>query len=247
MNIYIIPILFSSLLIACNMTPQKVDSSQRDAKQYSVNKEEEAEHDTCSHSFITISLFNDISFKGELLSNLKNIEDTIYIYSRHLLKKFETLEHSESYIRFGYHNYEVVVSIKDFDESIHMLNLVDTIRKNDGSVDYLKVNNLINGRKAYGIDGNKPNTELKAFIVKENNQTVNIPDTLFGDLFNVNLHASEVFYDSDRNLIYIYLDGSDAAGGYSAKFVFEGTEYITRIIAEHCGFNFIDGIKYDCI
>jgi hypothetical protein len=53
----------------------------------------------------------------------------------------------------------------------------------------------------------------------------------------------EAYIFENRNL-FIYIHGSDAAGGFSVKFVFDKKRYQTRIIGTNemtDGFDFLDG------
>jgi len=238
-----------ALLMACNYETKNTNASQ-EAKNVSINdtiQKEKVDFEEISKNN-KVGSVKDIPFYIELLSKLNDAKDTIYICSRHLLEKFNILENQDSLVKLGYkQQYEVTITTKIFNKSAHSLDLVDTIWKSNGKVDYLKAKNLIDGRKAYGIDGNKPRTELSEFIIKVNQKIIKIPDEYFNDIFNVNVERTEAYYVPDKKLIFVYINGSDAAGSYSVKYVIDKTGYITRIIADFCGFDFIDGINYDCV
>ncbi len=188
----------------------------------------------------------DIPFYTELVSKLNSKEDTVYIGSRHSLDKFKTIEKQDSIVILKYKQYEITIKSKDFNRNKHSLDLVDTVWKSNAKVDYLKAKNLIDGKKAYGIDGNVPNTELSEFRIKVNQEVIQLPDKYFCDNYNVNLQNTEAYLSSDSSFIYVYISGSDAAGSYSTKYVLDKNGYTTRIVTEYCGFDFIDGISYDC-
>ena len=188
----------------------------------------------------------DIPFYTELVSKLNSKKDTIYICSRHLLDKFRTIEKRDSIVIYKYNQYEITIKAKDFNRDKHTLDLVDTVWKSNGKVDYLKAKNLIDGNKAYGIDGSIPNTELSEFRIKINQEVFQLPDKYFKDNFNVNLQNTEAYLSPDSSFFYVYVSGSDAAGSYSTKYVLGKNGYVTRIMIEYCGFDFIDGISYDC-
>jgi len=191
--------------------------------------------------------FKEIPFYKELLSKLNNKKDTMYIRPRNSLEKFSSVIVSDNLARFKHKQYEVIISSENFDKNCHSLDLVDTIWKSNGTVDYLKTKNIIDGRKAYGIDGTIPDKKISEIIVKNDIEAITINQKFFNDIFNVNLKKTETYFVPDQDVIFIYLSGSDAAGSYSAKYVVSHKGYITRIIAEFCGFDFIDGINYDCI
>ena len=188
----------------------------------------------------------DIPFYSELVSKLNSKKDTIYIGSRHLLAKFNTIVMKDSIIILKYKQYEITIKSKDFNRNKHSLDVVDTVWKSNAKVDYLKAKNIIDGKKAYGIDGNIPNTELWEFRIKVNQEVLQLPAKYFSDNYNVNLQDTEAYLSSDNIFIYVYISGSDAAGSYSTKYVLDKNGYTTRIMTEYCGFDFIDGISYDC-
>ncbi|HPR74000.1 MAG TPA: hypothetical protein PLX41_10105 [Bacteroidales bacterium] len=195
----------------------------------------------------SIRFVKDIPFYSELISTLNDKKDTVYICSRWLLEKFNTVENQNTFAKFTYDQYEVILKSQIFNEFTHSIDLVDTILRSNGKVDHLKVKNIIDGHKAHGIDGNIPRTELSEFVIKIDQDVVEVPKKYFNDIFNANLENTEVYLDTDRSLIFVYINGSDAAGGYSVKYVINRTGYITRIITDLCGFDFIDGINYDCV
>lgn len=246
-KLFSILVLFA-LLTACSYKSKNTNASQ---EARNVNIKDSIQKGKVDLEEISkeskIRFIKDIPFYNELLSKLDDTKDTIYICSRHLLEKFKPLENHDSLVKLEYKQYEVIIKSKVFNENVHSLDLVDTIWKSNGKVDYLKTKNLIDGRKAYGIDGNIPRTELSEFIIKVNQEVIKVSNKYFNDIFNVNLEKTEVYFDPARNLIFVYINGSDAAGSYSVKYVINKTGYITRIITDFCGFDFIDGINYDCV
>lgn len=242
-------ILVSLLFIACGN-----NSKQSQIAKQSENREEEEvipqEEKVAVNEHVEKNdkkqFFTDIPFHKELLSKLEDKKDTIYICSRHLLEQFNTLEQQDSIIILEYNQYQVRISLKVFEPNKHILDLIDTIRKTDGKVDYLETKNIIDGSKAYGIDGNVPNTEIAQFMIKISQEVIQLHDKQISDIYNVNLAKTEAYFNPQNNLLYVYISGSDAAGSYAVKYVIGENGYITRIIAEYCGFNFIDGLNYDC-
>ncbi len=243
-------ILISLLFIACgnnskhNQIAQQAEDKEEEEK-VALQEEEVAVSDHIEKDNEK-QYFTDIPFHKELLSKLEEKQDTIFICSRHLLEQFNTVEQQDSLISLEYNQYQVRILSKVFEPSKHNLNLVDTIRKTDGKVDYLETKNIIDGSKAYGIDGNVPNTEIAQFMIKINQEVIQLHDKHISDVYNVNLAKTEAYFNPQNNLLYVYISGSDAAGSYAVKYVIGENGYITRIIAEYCGFNFIDGLNYDC-
>ena len=242
-------IVISLLFIACgnNSKHNQINQQEKDKKEEKVTlQEEEVAVNEHVEKIINNQYFTDIPFHKELLSKLEEKKDTIYICSRLLLEQFNTVEQQDSIITLEYNQYQVRILSKVFEPSKHNLNLVDTIRKTDGKVDYLETKNIIDGSKAYGIDGDVPNTEIAQFMIKINQEVIQLNDKHISDIYNVNLAKTEAYFNPQNNLLYVYISGSDAAGSYAIKYVIGDNGYITRIIAEYCGFDFIDGLNYDC-
>ncbi len=241
-------ILLVALLMICSCQSKNTKTSQesKDVNLMDTLQTEEVGFKELSKDS-EIRFVKDIPFYEELLSNLNDPRDTIYICSRHLLNKFNTIEHGDTLVKFGYKQYEVIITSSIFDKKVHSFDLIDTIYKSNGEVDYIKAKNIIDGHMAFGIDGNMPSTELSEFIIKVDQKTIKVSNDFFNDIFNVNLENTEVYYTNERDLIFVYINGSDAAGGYSAKYVINETGYITRIVTNLCGFDFIDGVNYDCV
>ncbi len=242
-------IILSFLFVACgsNSKHNQIAQQANDIKEEKIvlQKEEDTTNEDTNKND-TKQNFADIPFYKELLSKLDDPQDTIYICSRHLLDKFNIDEKQDSIVVLNYNQYQIKILSKVFEPSKHNLDLVDTVRKANGKVDYLKTKNIIDNSKAYGIDGSDPKTEISQFIIKINQEVIQLHDKHISDIYNVNLQKTEAYFNLQNNLLYVYISGSDAAGSYAAKYVIDENGYVTRVIAEYCGFNFIDGLNYDC-
>lgn len=236
------------LLLACGNNSKKLDTEEATSRleREDVNLNEKT---AVAEEFYVESQklhFKDIPFYRELLSRLDSEHDTVFIYPRHLLDRFDIDESHDSVISLVHKQFRIDIISKDFESKRHSLDLVDTVRKANGEVDYLISKNIIDNTKAYGIDGNMPKTEISDFTIKINQKSITLHQKHVNDIYNINLQTTEAYFDSRSGYIYVYISGSDAAGSYSAKYVFDENGYITRIIAELCGFDFIDGLKYNC-
>jgi len=242
-------ILISLLLIACgnNSKHKQIVQQAKDieGKKVVLQKEEITANEDANRNDKK-KYFTDIPFYKELLSKLEDPQDTIYVCSRFLLDKFNVTEKQDSIVVLKYNQYQIKILSKVFEPSKHNLDLVDTVRKANGKVDYLKTKNTIDNSKAYGIDGSVPKTEISQFIIKINQEVIQLHNKHISDIYNVNLQKTEAYFNPQNNLLYVYINGSDAAGSYAAKYVIDENGYVTRVIAEYCGFNFIDGLNYDC-
>jgi hypothetical protein len=198
----------------------------------------------------------DKSFRQELIRALNNPSDSIYIEDRKQLEKIKGRDCSEDILTFDYtskkgHKIEIQIVKGPFDPSKHKIYLADTVYKfihGQKRVDYLLVKNLIDGRYSYGIDGTVPRTEIKSLTIKWNEQNLIIPDTAISHLYEPHVCLDylqvEPYLTQDNKNLYIYLYGSDGAGGYSVKFIFDNQKYLTRIVGTNemtDGFDFLDG------
>ncbi|MDY0083091.1 MAG: hypothetical protein RBR74_07915 [Ignavibacteriaceae bacterium] len=246
-KLLLITLLTLSFLISCHNN--KTDAQQKEQIIEKKDTVDSIKKGLINEVKLEKKYFKDIPFYKELQSKLSNEKDTSYICSRHTLNKVNrinvtdsmvSVEHSENDIE-----YKIEIKLKRFNPKEHVLELVDTIWKPNGKVDALKVKNIIDNHISYGIDGNAPKFEIANFSIKINNDFIEIPANFYSDIYEINLGNTEAYYFNNETL-FIYLNGSDAAGSYSVKYVIGSNGYKTRILAEYCGYDFIDGINYDC-
>ena len=194
----------------------------------------------------------------ELLHTLEKQSDTIFIEDRNTLLKFQFAECNDNYIHFvdefsSGERIEIELTRKPFISKEHKLELQEPVYKElhgKKVVDYMRVKNLIDSQYSYGIDGNVPNYEIGKFNVKVNGKQIEIPSTAYSNLYEPHLCEKnvpiELYESSNGEFIYLYMFGSDAAGGYCVKWIFDKNKYISRIITTiefMNGFDFIDAIE----
>ncbi len=197
----------------------------------------------------------DLALRQELFYSLNALSDSVYISDRTQLEKIEGEDCTEKNVSFIYtteemNKIEILIEKGTFDFKKHNLNLVDTVFKNvngEEKVESLIVKNIIDDRYSYGIDGNIPISEIKSLIIKWNGKPLDIPDTIYSNLYEPNFcrdRSTVEAYLSGGNNIYLYINCSDGAGGYSVKFIFDREKYLTKIISTNempNGFDFLDG------
>lgn len=195
--------------------------------------------------------------RKELFDALIDPSDSIYIETRKQLERVKGHNCSDSIVTFNYtttkgDKIEIQIEERLFDLSKHKLDLIDTVVyvNNHGQkkVDCIKVKNIIDGKYSYGIDANMPISEIKSMTVKWNGHKLIIPNTAYSNLYQPHLCLDyltvEPYLTIDNKNLYIYIYGSDGAGAYSVKFVFDQQKYLTRIIGTNemtNGFDFLDG------
>lgn len=182
-------------------------------------------------------------------------KDTIYIQDRKQLEKIGGLKCTDTTVTFNSTTKagdKISISIrnKKFIASAHTLDLADTVFKvihNEKRVDYLISKDLIDGRRAFGIDGTYPKVELSEIKIKWNGTSLTIPDSAFHNLYEAHLCLDylpvEAYVTKNNKLLYIYIAASDGAGSYSVKLVFNRQKYLTRIVNRNemtDGYDFLD-------
>ncbi len=182
-------------------------------------------------------------------------KDTIYIQDRKKLEKIGGLKCTDTIVTFNSTTKsgdKISISIrnKKFIASNHTLNLADTVYKfihNEKRIDYLIAKDLIDGRRAFGIDGTYPKVELSEIKIKWNDTWLTIPDSAFHNLYETHLCFDylpvEAYVTKNNKLLYIYISASDGVGSYSVKLVFNRQKYLTRIVNINemtDGYDFLD-------
>ncbi len=210
-----------------------------------------------SAQFAIGQMKSDWIFRKELTDNLLNANDTVFICNRNALEKCTGLHATKATAHLKYttkanDKISIILQTKKFDVSKHKLNLLDTVYKvvrNKKVVDFVKNKNLIDGKFAYGIDGNNPQTEIKEFIIEWNNLPLIIPKYSFSNFYDIHPKSLEAYITNDQKLLYLYLSSSDGNGFYAVKYVFSKKGYVTRLISTNeCtdGYDFIDALSKNC-
>ncbi|MEP7127718.1 MAG: hypothetical protein ABI729_02570 [Chitinophagales bacterium] len=200
----------------------------------------------------TFAQINDSwAFKNELISYMQTPGDTIYIQDRKKLEEIKEMTCADTTVTFndmsksGERIY-ITISKTKFISAKHTIEVPDTVFKfihNEKRVDYLIVKDLIDGRPAYGIDGNYPLFELNRLTIKWNGAWLTIPDSAFHNLYETHLCSAEAYLTNDNKLLYLYISASDGAGSYAVKLVFNRRQYLTRIVNRNemtDGYDFLD-------
>jgi len=196
-------------------------------------------------------------FRSELMAQFISPKDTIYIQDRHHLEKLTVLQSTDTTATLNYttktgDKISIYIHCGKFEPTKHKLHLYDTIYKfihNENRVDYLVSKDLIDGKRAYGIDGGLPRTEIKELKIKWNGKWLVIPDSSFANFYEIHTKTIEAYISEDKKFIYLYISASDGAGSYSVKFVFNKNGFVTRLISTNeCtdGFDFIDALPKEC-
>jgi hypothetical protein len=193
---------------------------------------------------------SDVPFKKELFKNLNDLSDTVFIESRLHLERIVPLINLDTQIKYDYttqlnNKYAILIKTKPFDHSKHSYT-ADTLWQSENKF-YVMSNNIIDGKRVFGVDGTIPTREVDSFNIKINEKIIYFSQSVFDDLYNLNLIFTEIYESKNGQYLYIYLNGSDGAAGYSVKLIFSIEGYVTRICVVLCGFDFIDGIKFDCV
>ena len=177
-------------------------------------------------------------FHDELIRGLESPKDTIYIENR---KKLEKLT--------GLHIYPDSLEMHCTTRSKQAIRI--SLISSSFVPENHKINlpaNLIDGRECYGIDQDYPKREIHSFKIKWDKKWLYIPISAYSNLYEPFM-SMEAYLSKNKKLLYVYIDGSDGAGSYSVKFVFNKNGYVTRLITTNeCAddFDFLDGTAAPC-
>ena len=191
------------------------------------------------------------SFRNELLACFHPLSDTQYVEDRRKLERISISSATDS-SAILYHKtansgrISIKIKSKRFDSAKHHMHLCDTVFKEQHGrkvIDHLACVGLIDDHQVYGLICDYPRDEIKFIKIKWNTIRLTIPDSAFWGLYDIHCQSIRAYQSSNRNL-YIYLSGSDGAGSYGVKLVFDRHRYITRIITSiECmdSADFLDG------
>ena len=177
-------------------------------------------------------------FHDELIQGLESPRDTIYVENRKKLEKLTGLRVYADSMEIhcatrSKQNITIILASGSFVAANHKIDLPA---------------NLIDNKKCYGIDQKKPKKDIQHLKIKWNNRWLNIPPSAYANLYEPYM-SLEAYLSKNKKLLYIYMDGSDGAGSYSVKFVFNRQGYVTRLITTNeCtdDFDFLDGTAAPC-
>jgi len=211
-----------------------------------------AELEHCSAQMKHYGFFHD-----ELVKGIEHSKDTVYIFDRTNLEKLKGLKqlNNVAEIRCKTKNGDsinILFAASQFNSLKHKLRLADTVYKfihNRKEVDYLIEKDIIDGTKSYGLAGDVPKTEISKLKIKWGRSWLIVPKSAYSNLFEPHFFSIEAYLTENKKLLFIYLSGSDGAGSYSVKFVFNEKQYLTRLITTiECadGYDFLDGKVDSC-
>jgi hypothetical protein len=120
-------------------------------------------------------------------------------------QKIPVLEKSNGLTRLFKDSIEVILTQRAFDKSRHKYKYAKETANQIESID---------NKRYWGTDGEMPQTEYKSIKLRIGQHTLELPETAFDDLYEPNLHETQVNFDNENNIIYIQSMNSDGAGSY---------------------------------
>jgi hypothetical protein len=88
----------------------------------------------------------------------------------------------------------------------------------------------IDGHYFAGTDGDLPRYEIKGLSIEINHQKVDIPKSVYYDLYEPNLNDFTNAYTDGSGTLYIIMHNSDAAGSYDVIFIIKGNKFVARYV-----------------
>lgn len=89
---------------------------------------------------------------------------------------------------------------------------------------------FMNGKQYWGTDGGQPKTEYNFILVQLDSKKIYLPQIALNNLFEPNIHHTQVHYDRENDTLYIHAMNSDGAGGYEVIWKIEKSVYKERFI-----------------
>jgi len=117
---------------------------------------------------------------------------------------------------------KVTVTSQPFDKTKHTFTYDKEMKDFIGKID---------GKQAWGTDGNMPAVEFKAITVMLGSKTMMLPKLALENLFEAHIATMEVNYDKTNNTLYIQASASDGAGSYFVIWKIVNGVYRERYIA----------------
>jgi hypothetical protein len=85
--------------------------------------------------------------------------------------------------------------------------------------------NIVDGKEIFGVDGSVPREEFSTFSLFIDGTVVPIPANIFSHFYDPNFGYErsskyvDAFWGNDYECVFVYMNGSDGAGGYSVTWV----------------------------
>lgn len=90
----------------------------------------------------------------------------------------------------------------------------------------------IDGKKAWGTDGQLPRYQYEKIEIRYDSQIVTLPGEAVAGLFEPNLSQfTDVHYDRANDILYISALNSDGAGSYAMTIIIENKKYRECVVA----------------
>jgi len=87
----------------------------------------------------------------------------------------------------------------------------------------------IDEKHIWGTDGGIPKSTITSLKITHSGSSIVIPRSGFNDLYEPNLKTLQIFR-KDNKTIFIYMNNSDGAGGYSVIWVIKNGKYFKRYL-----------------
>lgn len=121
---------------------------------------------------------------------------------------------------FKQDNLTVIIHTKAFSPKKHKLSYY---KNAEGELE------KIDGKRIWGTDGNIPKKTISLVKIIKNNNILLLPRAAFDDLYEPNLRDINICYGPE-NTLYIRMDNSDGAGGYTVIWIFKDGKYVGRYL-----------------
>jgi len=180
----------------------------------------------------------DSTFLDYALNNIIKQNEIIYISDRTLLKSLPVNTCFDNYIEMiGIinKNKKITIELKtqEFDSTKNKIEKYNQEWLNNYT-------EKINGLYPYGGTYSNPKFEFSKFQITIDGKTLSIPDSVFKNLYDPNfcefggfVKNIQAFTSLNEEYIYLYIYGSNAAGSYFSKLIFDHKKYVTKWVVNY--------------
>lgn len=180
---------------------------------------------------------------------LDNSADSVYLSDRRELKILSMISCDLSQVIIADTvdgiTYEVSIKTGSFDPDMHSF----VFRDND-STRIVKIDEQVPFGAYYGM----PSTEISSLQIQINGTQVSSPDTVFSNLYEPNMcrylgfeKPISAYLSADRQLLYIYIFGGNAADMYLAKLTFDRNRFAHKIVVDYIPLSLHGSFRSDFI
>lgn len=133
----------------------------------------------------------------------------------------------KDFIQFDQDGIKAIIQLAPFDTAGHHFRYDD------------KYVTRIDKKTYFGNYGYLPKTHIQSISLIMDGDTVEVPSSVYDDLYNVNLTynyngtkrtGNAIYFSKTGHLLYLYLLSRDNTGSYEVTWIFQNKKYLRRVL-----------------